>query len=89
MVRRLRWAYGRGPYLGVWACGFYLAYFDVTVSKILAPASMMPIMGRLYDLMHYGRDTMLSAYVLVTVAVPFFILALATALGYGLTSRRG
>ena len=87
--RRFRWAYGRGPYLGVWACGFYLAYFDVTISKILAPASMMPIMGRLYDLMHYGRDTMLSAYVVVTVAVPFFILVLATALGYGLTSRRG
>lgn len=88
-TRRLCWAYGRGPYLAVWACGFYLAYFDVTMSKILAPASMTPIMGRLYDLMHYGRDTMLSAYVLVAVAVPFCILALATALGYGLTSRRG
>ena len=87
--RRLRWAYGRGPYLGVWACGFYLAYFEVTTSAILAPASMTPVMVRLYNLMHYGRDTMLSAYVLVAVAVPFFILVLATALGYGLTSRRG
>ena len=87
--RRLRWAYIRGPHLGIWACGFYLAYFEVTTSAILAPASMTPVMVRLYNLMHYGRDTMLSAYVLVVVAAPLIIVALATALGYGLTSRRG
>ncbi len=87
--RRLRWVFGRGPYFAVWACGFYLAYFEVTTSAILAPASMTPVMVRLYNLMHYGRDTMLSAYVLIVVAVPFLILVLATALGYALTSRRG
>ena len=86
----LVWSYFKAPHLGIWAAGFYLAYFEVTASAILAPASMAsPVMVRLYNLMHYGRATMLSAYVVAAVAVPLAVLALATALGYGLRSRRG
>ncbi len=88
-AKPLRWAYLRGPHLGIWGCGFYLAYFEVTASAILAPASMTPVMVRLYNLMHYGRDTMLSAYVLVVVGVPLVLLALAVLVGRGLTSLRG
>ena len=39
--------------------------------------------------MHYGRDTMLSAYVMVAVLLPFLVVAFAFVLGYLLTSRRG
>ncbi len=82
------WSTYRAPHLAVWATGFALAYFEVTVSAILAPTSMTPVMVRLYNLMHYGRDTMLSAYVVVIVAVPFLLLGLVTVLGYFLTTTR-
>ena len=88
-ARTLQWSYFRAPQLGIWACGFYLAYFEVAAASILAPASMTPVMVRLYNLMHYGRDTMLSAYVVVVVAAPLLIVGLAFALGRGLTCARG
>ncbi len=84
----LRWVYWRRPFFLVWAYGFYLAFFEVTASAILTPASMTPVMVRLYNLMHYGRDTMLSAYVLVIFLAPLMILGLAAALGRAIVSKR-
>jgi ABC-type Fe3+ transport system permease subunit len=55
---------------------FCWAYFDLTASSILAPAGMSPVSARLYNQMHYGRNAVLSAMVVVTLAVPVvFVLA--------------
>jgi ABC-type spermidine/putrescine transport system permease subunit II len=82
---RLLWSYVRAPRLAIWSLGFYWSYLDVVVSALLAPSSVTPVMTRLYNLMHYGHDTMLSAYVMVILAAPLGVVALAFALGRWLT----
>ncbi len=84
----LCWAYFRAPRLAVWALGFTLAFFDVTLPAILAPSSATPVTVRLYNLMHYGHDTLLAAYTLLAVSVPVFLVGLAFALGRWLTWKR-
>jgi len=54
---------------------FFLAYFDVSLSSILAPTGLPPAMARLYNFMHYGRSAVLSAMLCCTV------LAAAAAMG--------
>jgi ABC-type Fe3+ transport system permease subunit len=56
---------------------FTWAYFDLTASSILAPSKMTPVFVRLYNLMHYGQISVLSAMVCVAVCVPLLILAIA------------
>jgi hypothetical protein len=58
---------------------FMPAYFDVTLSAILAPVTMPTLFTRLYNLLHYGHCDKLSATLLVAVALPglFFLALLA------------
>ncbi len=49
---------------------FYLAYFELTASAILAPTGMTPVVVRLYNEMHYGQSAVLSAMVSIAFAVP-------------------
>jgi ABC-type Fe3+ transport system permease subunit len=57
---------------------FYLAYIDLPASALLAPSGMTPAIVRIYNLMHYGRIAMLSAMVVLTLALPL-VLLVATA----------
>lgn len=58
---------------------FSLAYFDLTVSSILAPPGTGTVSARLYNLMHYGRTQALSGMVLATFALLALLLAVAAA----------
>ena len=53
---------------------FCWGYFEVVASALLAPSGMTPAFVRLYNLMHYGQITGLSAMVLVTLFVPIVLL---------------
>jgi iron(III) transport system permease protein len=53
---------------------FWWAYFDLAGPAILSPSSMTPISVRLYNLMHYGQSSVLSAMVCTSFAVPLVII---------------
>ncbi|QDV16126.1 hypothetical protein Pan153_07470 [Gimesia panareensis] len=73
----LLWStYGRMQFWAVVLLAFW-AYWDVTISSILAPGSTMTSSVRLYGLMHYGQNAMLSAITFFCFLVPVcFSLAL-------------
>ncbi len=56
---------------------FCWGYFEVVASDLLAPSAMTPIFKRLYNQMHYGQITGLSAMVMVTFLVPILLLLIA------------
>ena len=51
---------------------FCKAFFDLTLSAILAPNGSPTISNRLYNLMHYGESEKLSATVCITILLPIF-----------------
>ncbi len=53
---------------------FIASYFDITLSSVLTPPRMPTIFTRLYNLLHYGQNTKLSATVLLSVLVPAIVL---------------
>jgi hypothetical protein len=53
---------------------FCLAYFELTASAIAAPVGMTPVIVRLYNLMHYGRTSVLSALLCVSLFAPLSLL---------------
>ncbi|WP_417396549.1 hypothetical protein [Gimesia chilikensis] len=66
----LLWAVsGRMQFWAVVLLAFW-AYWDVTISSILAPGSTMTSAVRLYGLMHYGQNAMLSAITFFCFLVP-------------------
>ena len=52
---------------------FCYVWFDLTLSSMLAPATMPGIFPRLYNLMHYNENGRLSATVFVIVFIPIVI----------------
>ncbi|WP_339728180.1 hypothetical protein [uncultured Gimesia sp.] len=67
---RLRWAVnGRMQYWAVVILAFW-AYWNVTLSSILAPSQAQPSAVRLYNLMHYGQNSVLSAITLLSLGIP-------------------
>jgi iron(III) transport system permease protein len=76
-ARHLLWALvGRGTFWAVFLL-FCWAYLDLTASAVLSPSRMTPVMVRLYNFMHYGRTSLLSAMVCVAFLVPFAVLLVA------------
>ena len=55
---------------------FCKAFFDLTLSAILAPNGLPTISNRLYNLMHYGESEKLSATVSITILLPIFAIIL-------------
>lgn len=53
---------------------FYLAYFDLPASALLAPSGLTPSIVRLYNLMHYGHIATLSAMVMLVLTLPLAML---------------
>jgi ABC-type Fe3+ transport system permease subunit len=76
--RIARFLRARGRFWAVFLL-FCWGYFDVTASAILAPSATTPIFVRLYNLMHYGRITVLSAMVCAALAAPLAALGVAAA----------
>jgi hypothetical protein len=56
---------------------FTWGYFDLTASSILAPTQLTPVFVRLYNLMHYGQMSVLSAMLCVAICVPLVLLGAA------------
>ena len=52
---------------------FCYLWFDLTISSMLAPASVTTLFPRLYNLMHYSENQKLSATVLLTSFIPFIV----------------
>lgn len=46
-------------------------YWDVTVASLLHPVRLEPVVTRLYDLMHYGRNETLAAITLLALVLPW------------------
>lgn len=59
--------YGAVVILAFWA------YWDVIISSILAPNSTMTSAVRLYGLMHYGQNSILSSMTLISLCIPVFV----------------
>ncbi|QDT88883.1 hypothetical protein [Gimesia algae] len=70
---RLLWVTkGRPQYWAVAVLAFWV-YWDVTISSILAPHSGMTSSVRLYGLMHYGQNSVLSAISLISFCIPVLL----------------
>lgn len=60
---------GKMQYAAVVILAFW-AYWDVTISSILAPNSTMTSAVRLYGLMHYRQSSLLSAVTFISLCIP-------------------
>jgi ABC-type Fe3+ transport system permease subunit len=76
-VRELIWRLNTSGKFWAMVLLFVWAYWDLTVSSILAPIGMTPVTVRLYNLMHYGQIAALSAMTCAAFAAPIFIFLLA------------
>lgn len=55
---------------------FCFLWFDLTLSSMLAPASVTTLFPRIYNLMHYSENERLSATVIVVTFIPLLIYSL-------------
>ena len=53
----------------------YWGYLELTATALLAPTGIVTISVRLYNLMHYSRNSVLSAMTILTMALPVIGLA--------------
>jgi ABC-type Fe3+ transport system permease subunit len=74
----LIWTILRRPAL--WGGGllFLQAYGDFTANSLLAPPALTSAFSRIFNLLHYGQTAVLSAMLLITLAVPVVALFIAT-----------
>jgi len=86
---------GKMQYWTVVILAFW-AYWDVTISSILSPNNTTTSSVRLYGLMHYGQNSVLSAMTFLSLCIPILISLLffpvvkkicITALEYSTTNR--
>lgn len=63
---------GNMQYWAVVILAFW-AYWDVAISSILAPNNTMNSSVRLYGLMHYGQNSVLSAMTFLSLCIPVFV----------------
>ena len=70
----IRWEMVSRHRLGLFVALFALAWFDLTLSTLLAPSGLTPLPVRLYNFMHYGQSARLTAMVFVAMMVPATLL---------------
>ena len=70
---RLLWSIQRSRHYWATALLALWAYWDLTSAAILHPSSMVPASVRLYNLMHYGHNAVLSSMTLLAVAIPLLL----------------
>ncbi|MCM8539497.1 MAG: hypothetical protein NE328_04430 [Lentisphaeraceae bacterium] len=66
----LKWSLLHRPALLTTLPLFCFLWFDLTLSSMLAPASITTLFPRLYNLMHYSENEKLSATVIVVTVLP-------------------
>ncbi|MBI5760302.1 MAG: hypothetical protein HZA46_17440 [Planctomycetales bacterium] len=76
----LLWQLHSRPTWFCWMALSYWAYLDLTSAAILAPTGMASATVRLYDLMHFGRTSLLSAATCLTLLLPAVALWLCVSL---------
>ncbi len=52
--------------------------WDVTTASILRPVTVEPVVTRLYQEMHFSRTESLTTLSLITVSIPWLLLAIVT-----------
>jgi iron(III) transport system permease protein len=77
--RSVLWLLAKRPALWGGALLFLQAYGDFTANSLLAPPSLTSAFSRIFNLMHYGQTSVLSAMLLVTLAAPLVALLLIAA----------
>jgi hypothetical protein len=76
LMWQLRW---RGQFWGA-AVLAYWGFFDLTIASLLAPVTIVSAPVMLYNQMHFGKNAILSAFVLLTVLVPLAVFLVAALL---------
>ena len=76
--RRVLWTLVKRPALWGGALLFLQAYGDFTANSLLAPPALTSAFARIFNLMHYGQTTALSAMLFITLGAPV-VAALAVA----------
>ncbi|MBT4868320.1 MAG: hypothetical protein HON53_24700 [Planctomycetaceae bacterium] len=84
---RLLWSIRWSRHYWAMALPAIWAYWDLTSATMLHPSSMVPASVRLYNLMHYGHNAVLSAMTLLAVAVPLILAWFFASLLRPLTGR--
>ena len=69
-ARELQWRGSWALHFLAFGLLFFWAYSDLTMASILAPPGIVSAPVRLYNLMHYGQSSVLSAMVLTTFGMP-------------------
>jgi ABC-type Fe3+ transport system permease subunit len=72
--RSIGWQMLGAPRVWVLFVIFVMGYFDLSSTSLLHPTNMTPAPVLLYNRMHYGQNSVLSAQVLITVAVPVAVM---------------
>lgn len=72
-AKEVRWLSFLRPSILITLPLFCYLWFDLTLSSMLAPASVTTLFPRLYNLMHYSENEKLSASVIVTCFIPLVI----------------
>ncbi len=68
------WTLSQGPTAGAVLLLFGVAYNDFTAGTLLAPPQFTTVFARIFNLMHYGQGSVLSASLLIAVASPLLCL---------------
>ena len=73
-ARAAEWTLSHGPAAGAVLLLFGVAYSDFTAGTLLAPPQFTTVFARIFNLMHYGQGSVLSASLLIAVATPLLCL---------------
>ena len=87
-ARSVRWQLTKRPALWGGALLFLQAYGDFTANSLLAPPALTSAFSRIFNLMHYGQTSVLSAMLLITLTVPLMALLLTTFISRIYATRR-
>ncbi len=71
----------------IWLLLFTWTYFEIQASALLAPPGSATVFVLLYNLMHYGRSSVLSAMFMVSCAVPALLFCALFISGYILKEK--
>jgi len=79
-ARAAEWTLSHGPAAGAVLLLFGVAYSDFTAGTLLAPPQFTTVFARIFNLMHYGQGSVLSASLVIAVASPLLCLWLTRCL---------
>ena len=79
---KIRWHLRGRRQMWIVSILFLLAFFDLSAAALLSPVGMTPASPVLYNLMHYGQNSVMSASVLLVVAAPAMVLIAAQGGGW-------